>query len=128
MFVTKVEFPSVIMYITGYEASNFFNMVTATRFQFFVCLRAVFTQEVIAMRALKINRLSFITASAVWQVSLPISAVGLNNLNHLLLNRSDGRLLTFLSGHSVSLRHVGQLNFPLACGWRPSSRHDLQKV
>ena len=100
-FVIKVKFPSVILYIAGYEASNFFNMVTAKRFQFFVGHRVVFTQEVIAMRAIKINRLSFIAASAVWQASLPISAIGLNNFHHLLVNRSDERLLIFLLGHSV---------------------------
>ena len=48
---------------------------------------AVFTQEAIAMRAIKINRLSFVTASSVWRVSLPISAVGLDNFHHLLVKQ-----------------------------------------
>ena len=85
VFFTNVQFPKVILCVTRHKISNFFDVVATKHFQFFMSHWAFFTEEAITLRAVKLKWLSFIAASTLWLIFLPVSAVSLNDSHHLLV-------------------------------------------
>jgi len=66
VLLTSVCFPNVILGIARFEVPNFFDAMVAKNFPLFMAASAVFTQEVIAIGTIELQRLSFVAVSTVW--------------------------------------------------------------
>ena len=62
----------------------------------FMALSAVFAQEVVAIRTIKLQRPSFVAVSTVWRLVLSMSTVSLYNVHHLLVKQVGRKAVNFV--------------------------------
>ena len=87
VFLANICSPGVISGITWLEFSNFFNLMTTKSFHFSVSPSAVFTQEMITIGTIELQRLSFVAVSAFWWIFMLLCTVSLDNVHHLLVKQ-----------------------------------------
>jgi len=115
VFLANVCSPGVILGVACPELSNFFNVMASKSFHPFVSPGALFTQEVIAIGAIELQRLSFVATSALWCIFLSLFTVSLNNVHHLFVKKVGWKAV------DVVARTVGDLT----AGWTTQSSSTL---
>ena len=84
-----------------------FNLMTTESFHFSVSNKAVFTQEMITIGTIELQRLPFVAVSVFWRIFVSLSTVSLNNVHHLLVKQVGRKAV------HVIVREVGDLT----AGW-----------